>query len=288
MCTAGALFPKTGGWIQRVLLVIAIAVAAAADLIDNVVPVWGGMNVDNNFSRLSRELMQVASDTRWERNGQVFRSGSRPDDAKLWTNRFQLYDKYGRWTVDPAYQPPPPPKSREFARQLLKKQDLKDLPDGRAINKDFEANFWFGQSLPDDGYAWSLPKRPWIRQSVPYTCDTNPFDECPVVDKTDREKDRKKCIDDKCPYGKRVGKPIITPDGGEYQGTVMVAIEVTGARMFPSKHPSKPNVPFTSFQNGVCERKCANKPVFPSCLDQLTPWRAVYGSGITSLFEPVV
>ena len=80
---------------------------------------------------------------------------------------------------------------------------------------------------------------------------------------------RDRCEKNKCAYGKKLGLPIITPDGGTAEGNVLVSIEVEGARTFPSKLPSKPNFPETSFQNGVCTRKCAGKPTFPACLDQV-------------------
>lgn len=271
-----------GRWAQQQgigILFIVIAVVAAADLLDDVVPVWGDMgHVDNNYSNFGRDLLQVAyhqqnSRTKWERNGQAFRTGNSPDDATLWGNRFRLYDRYGRWAIDPEYKAPPTVKSQGFTQQLLSKKDLKEV--NPAINRDFEANFWFGQALPDGGYAWSLPRKPWVRQSVPYSCDTNPFDECPT-----KEANRKKCEDNDCPYGQKVGVPFITPDGGEYQGKIMVSIEVTGARRFPSKLPSRPNFPITTFQNGMCKRKCKNKPVFPACLDQLTPLRGAFGSDL--------
>jgi len=261
-----------------------IAVAAAADLqLDDVVPTWGGMGgrVDMNHSGMDRELLQVAyhqnNEPIWERNGQRMSTGNRPADTALFSNRFRLYDKYGRWTIDPDYKPPSSFKKQGYANQLIDKKDL--IYPSMAINRDFEANFWFGQTLSQGGYAWSLPRKPWIRQSVPYSCNTNPFDECPT-----RETNREKCINDKCAQGKQVGLPKIKPDGGEFQGNVLVAIEVTGARMFASKLKSKPSFPSISFQNGMCKRKCKNKPTYPACLDQLIPQLGVFGSDMLEGF----
>jgi hypothetical protein len=257
------------------VVVLVMAAGTRAELPGNVVPVWGGMgHVHENHSDHMRELLQVGYHTDknvWERNGQLLRAGGFPDDPVLYSNRFALYDRYGRWRLDPSYKAPPAGKKQGFAESVTSKDAMQEP--NPAINRDFDAKFWYGQALPDGGHAWSVPRRPWIRQSVPYTCDTNPFDECPGG-----AKNRETCKTNKCAYGKQVGKPYITPNGGEYRGNVLVAIEVEGSRMFPSKLPSKPNVPMTSFQNGLCTRKCLNKPVFPACLDQLVPGTAVFGS----------
>lgn len=272
---SGAASGPCGRHSRFSLLFIAFSLVAAADVLEDIVPTWGGTGrVDHNHSHLGRELLQVnyhQPKIIWERNGERLKSGSIPEDSAIYTNRFQLYDRYGRWMLDPSYISPPSSKKTGYAKQIADKSQM--TSPNQAINRDFEAKFWFGQALPDGGYAWSVPRKPWIRQGVPYTCETNPFDECPTA-----QTDRKKCEDDKCKYGKRVGKPVISPDGGEYQGNIMVAIEVDGARMFESKLPSKPNFPVTSFQNGLCQRKCANKPVFPACLDQLVPQMAVFGT----------
>ena len=257
---------RTMGLGTLLRLVVVMAGVSAADWLEDVVPVWGGMgHVDQNHSEIGRELLQVAYHTPrnvWERNGERLRTGNIPDDAALYSNRLGLYDSYGRWRMDDDYKPPPPGKKTGAAEQLVSKDDAK--PTDMAINRDFEANFWFGQQLADGGYAWSVPRKPWIRQGVPYTCDTNPFDECPGG-----AAKRAECEKNKCAYGKKLGLPIITPDGGTAEGNVLVSIEVEGARTFPSKLPSKPNFPETSFQNGVCTRKCAGKPTFPACLDQV-------------------
>ena len=263
---------SAGRWARLAVTIVAVlAAAAAAELLEDVVPVWGGMgHVDQNHSDLGRQLLQVDYNQQkplWERNGQRFTAGNRPEDSMLWKNRFRLYDLYGRWQIDPDYRAPPAGTKQGTADSLVKKEDLEPL--NEAINRDFEANFWYGESLPGGGHAWSVPRRPWIRQSVPYTCDTNPFDECPTP------KNRAKCEKDGCAYGYKLSTPIITPDGGDFQSNVMVAIEVPSARAMPSKLPSRPNFPITTFQNGLCKRKCRNKPTFPACLDQLCPMRSV-------------
>ena len=172
---------RTMGLGTLLRVVVVMAGVSAADWLEDVVPVWGGMgHVDQNHSEIGRELLQVAYHTPrnvWERNGERLRTGNIPDDAALYSNRLGLYDSYGRWRMDDDYKPPPPGKKTGAAEQLVSKDDAK--PTDMAINRDFEANFWFGQQLADGGYAWSVPRKPWIRQGVPYTCDTNPFDECP-------------------------------------------------------------------------------------------------------------
>jgi len=71
---------------------------------------------------------------------------------------------------------------------------------------------------------------------------------------------------------------MISPDGGEFSTNVLVQIEVEGLPQLPSRLPSEPIKPRTSFQNGVCASGCRGKPTWPACLDQLSPKRAVYGS----------
>ena len=63
----------------------------------------------------------------WERNGQRMTTGNRPEDPALWNNRFRLYDRYGRWRIDPAYQAPPANKKQGVAESLIKKKDLLPL-----------------------------------------------------------------------------------------------------------------------------------------------------------------
>ena len=117
--------------VWRSLIFCAFALVAAGDqlALEDVVPVWGGGmgHVDQNHSHLGRELLQVdyhQKDVVWERNGERLKAGNIPEDSALYTNRFQLYDRYGRWMIDATYVPPPVPKKTGYAKQLTEKSKM--------------------------------------------------------------------------------------------------------------------------------------------------------------------
>lgn len=214
-----------------------------------------------------RTLEQDTQSELYMRNGMLHGAFGIPADAEFWANRFSLYDRYGNYRLAEGYQPPEG-KLQGYAESVTSVTQL--APDPETLNQDYLANFWYSQSVPG-GVAMSVPGRPWIRQAVPYSCETNPYKECP-------HETASECRSAGCESGRKVGRPIISPNGGEYDANVLVSIEVEGARMFPSTLPSAPFIPRTSFQNGVCNATCKGKPTWPACLHYLSPLDAVYGT----------
>uniref|UniRef100_A0A7S4PFN2 RCC1-like domain-containing protein n=1 Tax=Guillardia theta TaxID=55529 RepID=A0A7S4PFN2_GUITH len=202
----------------------------------------------------------------WVRNGQLLKARPGlppiPADSNLWDQRTSLYDIYGNYRLAPNYTA----DISSNAPQVISKSQF--TPPTNNINGNVEASFWFGQSLSDGNYAWSVPGKPWIRQSLPYTCSDNPFQECSGT----------QCASSTCPRGRQVGSPTFLPNGGNFEGNVLVRIEVEGTRMMSSKLASAGVIPITGFQNGLCKRACEGKLTYPTCNNQLSPFSGVYGT----------
>eukprot|EP00282_Hemiselmis_andersenii_P032523 CAMPEP_0169463874 /NCGR_PEP_ID=MMETSP1042-20121227/20348_1 /TAXON_ID=464988 /ORGANISM="Hemiselmis andersenii, Strain CCMP1180" /LENGTH=1709 /DNA_ID=CAMNT_0009576651 /DNA_START=1 /DNA_END=5130 /DNA_ORIENTATION=+ len=221
----------------------------------------------------SGAVEDTLGDNEWIRNGEILGPGSIPVDGTYWNNRGQLYDNFGNHKFGADYFAEGQKQGTGTAQPGVNlAYTYADIANLKIINKDTEANFWSGQALVGDGWSASIPGRPWVRQSVPFTCATNPYKECPHGDDTER------CKAEGCEFGRRLGKPMIMPNGGSFNSTVLVTIEVGGLERKPSKLPSAPIVPMTSFQNGVCKAACEGKPTYPACLDKLLPQNGVYGT----------
>jgi hypothetical protein len=202
--------------------------------------------------------LPTLGENEWIRNGQILTPGGIPKDSTYWDNRLRLYDNYGNWRFGPDYYDADKKQgnglSQNGANLLYTHEMSKDI---KIVNADTQGNFWSGEVTQGGGWAGTVPGKPWIRQSRPFTCETNPYGECDGVDESD-------CRAKGCAKGRKLGKPIITPNGGNYNSTVLVSIEVEGLELQPSKLPSKPLLPRTAFQNGVCKAACLGKPSYPT------------------------
>lgn len=213
--------------------------------------------VDDGFPTLGEK--------EWMRNGQILGPGSIPVDDTYWVNRMTLYDNYGNYKYGQDYYDAERLQGKGAAlpgKNLEYTYDMMD--DIKIINADTKANFWFGEVTQGGGFSASEPGKPWIRQSPPFTCDTNPYNECPSGNED-------QCRANGCAKGFKLGRPIISPNGGNFNSTVLVTIEVEGLELKPSRLPSKPVVKNTAFQNGVCKRACEGRPTYPSVNPSLIP-----------------
>lgn len=141
----------------------------------------------------------IVGENEWVRNGIKFGAGMIPTDEKFWNNRRQLYDNFGNYKYGEEYFAE---GSVRGTGNALGGLDLlvpyEDRDTVGIINDNTVANFWSGRDLPGGGFSLSYPERPWIRQSMPFTCETNPWDECPTP------ADRARCIANGCGRGKKV------------------------------------------------------------------------------------
>ena len=196
----------------------------------------------------------------WERNGEIYTVKGLLANAAFRQNLDSLYDTCGNYRLVEGYDESSACASAQSARANSRAQAA-------------TGDFWYSQApaTPDGLYARSLPGKPWIRQTFPYTCLTNPYNECPYPTV-------QQCKDSGCLKGKKVGSPIISPNGGQWSNSVLVSIDVEGLPPFPSTLPSAPILPKTTFQNGVCAATCEGKPMYPACNDKLQPVSGIYGT----------
>eukprot|EP00960_Hanusia_phi_P025453 745652-Hanusia_phi.AAC.5 len=230
----------------------------------------------------------------WVRNGQVLQARPGlppiPADSNLWNARNTLYDIYGNYRLSPNYSA----DISANAPQIVSKSEF--AAPSNSINSDVKASFWFGQSLPDGNYVSSppVPSLPPTFSNIrshPLTSLTSllllPFlaDSMHVLGV---ECSGSQCTSPSCPKGRQVGTPRFIPDGGNYEGNVLVRIEVEGTRMMASRLASAAVVPVTGFQNGACKRACEGKLTYPSCNNQLSPFSGVYGTElIAGYWRPI-
>lgn len=202
--------------------------------------------------------LPTLGENEWMRNGQVLSPGGIPKDSTYWDNRLRLYDNFGNWKFGPDYYDADKIQGNGLSQNgnnlLYTFEMAKDI---KIVNADTQANFWSGEVTLGGRWAGTVPGKPWIRQSRPFTCETNPYDECDGGDEG-------ACRARGCAKGRKLGRPIITPNGGNYNSTVLVSIEVEGLKLQPSKLPSKALRPMTAFQNGVCKAACLGKPSYPT------------------------
>jgi hypothetical protein len=147
----------------------------------------------------SGEVGEDPASNQWVRNGVLLGAGGYPADRSYWENRMNLYDNYGNYRLSSEYLTGGKGGTGFAKNAIALKYTYENTGGGNMdiLNADTEANFWQGQDLDDGMFAASVPGKPWIRQSLPFTCKDNPYNEC--------KKDKAECIAEGCEKGIKVG-----------------------------------------------------------------------------------
>jgi hypothetical protein len=152
----------------------------------------------------SGDVGEDPASNQWVRNGMLLGAGGIPVDRLYWDNRMSLYDNVGNYKLSSDYTAKGVMGAGFAKNGVGLKYTLENTDGGNMdiINADTDANFWQGQDLADGMFAATVPGKPWIRQSTPFTCKDNPYGEC--------KEDAAKCIANGCEKGKKVCRCINT------------------------------------------------------------------------------